>query len=110
VPFQSVTSRVGDRPDGWPLTAITVAVLLANLPYLLGFFDPNPLGPRSGLASSVVPGWLDGRPTIDPNVGYSSLRRLTSFTCVFRGGTHTRPRACRCSARLRRERCSRRRC
>ena len=59
-------------PDCWALMAIMVAVLLANLPYLFGLFDPNPLGTRSGLATSVVHGWLAGKATIDPNVGFSS--------------------------------------
>jgi hypothetical protein len=58
--------------DGWAVAAVTLTVLLANLPYLVGAFDPNPLGPRSGLASSVVPGLINGKPTIDPNIGYSS--------------------------------------
>jgi hypothetical protein len=52
--------------------AILVAVLVANLPYLLGFFDPNPLDARGGLTASVSPGLIGGRPTIDPNNGYSS--------------------------------------
>lgn len=59
-------------PDAWALVAITAIVLLANLPYLLDFFDPNPLGPRSDLFSSVVPGRVGGSSTIDPNNGYAS--------------------------------------
>ncbi len=59
-------------PDGWALLAIAGAVLLANLPYLLGFFDANPLGPRSGLLSAMTPGPLRGQPTIDPNNGFIS--------------------------------------
>ncbi len=59
-------------PDTWALIAIAGAVLLVNLPYLLGILDANPLGPRSGLASAVTPGPLPGQPTIDPNAGFIS--------------------------------------
>jgi hypothetical protein len=59
-------------PDNWALLAITAAVVLANLPYLVGLFDPNPLDFRSGLASAITPGWLSGRPTIDPSNGFTS--------------------------------------
>jgi hypothetical protein len=59
-------------PDGRAMLAVAGAVVLANLPYLLGFFDPNPLGPRSGLLSAVTPGLLGGQPTIDPNNGFIS--------------------------------------
>ncbi|HWE15226.1 MAG TPA: YfhO family protein [Solirubrobacteraceae bacterium] len=59
-------------PDQWALLAIAAAVLLANLPYLLGFFDPNPLDFRSGLTRAITPGWLSGRPTIDPSNGFTS--------------------------------------
>ena len=81
----SVGSRVRDRladwisaarvrlsPDAWALVAIAVAVLLANLPYLLGFFQPNPLDARSGLTSAITHGLLGGRPTIDPSDGFNS--------------------------------------
>jgi hypothetical protein len=59
-------------PDAWAMLAVAVAVLLAHLPYLLGFFDANPLGPRSGLVSAITPGPLGGQPTIDPNNGFIS--------------------------------------
>jgi hypothetical protein len=59
-------------PDGRAMLAVAGAVVLANLPYLLGLFDPNPLGPRSGLLSAVTPGVLGGQPTIDPNNGFIS--------------------------------------
>jgi hypothetical protein len=52
--------------------AITGAVLVANLPYLLGFFDPNPLHFRSGLTQSITHGLLGGKPTIDPSNGFTS--------------------------------------
>lgn len=60
------------KPRAWALIAIAAAVLLANLPYLLDFSDPNPLGPRSGLLASVIPGPASGQPTIDPNNGFIS--------------------------------------
>ncbi len=53
----------------WALIVIGAAVVLANLPYLLDFFDPNPLGPRSGLLSSVTLGRLGGAPVTDPSDG-----------------------------------------
>lgn len=59
-------------PDGWALVLVVAAVIVANLPYLLDFVDPNPLGPRSGLASVVVPGHTIGAATIDPNNGFVS--------------------------------------
>lgn len=58
-------------PNGWALLAIAAAVLLANLPYILGFFDPNPLGPRSGLGPSAL-GLTGGVPVLDPNNGITS--------------------------------------
>jgi hypothetical protein len=68
--------RAGQRhrvpPEAWSLLAIAAAVLVANAPYLLGFSDPNPLGPRSGLVSAVTPGRLPGEGTIDPNNGFVS--------------------------------------
>jgi hypothetical protein len=65
-------ARVRLSPDSWALVAIAGAVILANLPYLLGFFHPNPLDYRSGLTSSITHGWLGGKPTIDPSVGFTS--------------------------------------
>jgi hypothetical protein len=59
-------------PDTWALIAIAAAVVLANLPYLLDFFDPNPLGLRSNLVTATTPGLLGGAPTIDPNNGFVS--------------------------------------
>jgi hypothetical protein len=59
-------------PDVRPTIVIVVAVLLANALYLLGIVEANPLGPRSGLAASIVPGRLAGQPTIDPNAGFIS--------------------------------------
>jgi hypothetical protein len=41
-------------PDGWAMIAIAGVVVLANLPYLVGVFDPNPLGPRASLAGGAA--------------------------------------------------------
>ena len=59
----------GLGPDGWALLAVACAVLLANLPYLLGLFDQNPMAPASALMQSHVPGLLPGAETIDANSG-----------------------------------------
>ena len=59
-------------PDTWALLGIATAILVANLPYLLGLFDPNPLDARGGLTSALTPGLLGGRPTIDPSNGFTS--------------------------------------
>ncbi len=59
-------------PDAWALIAIALAVVAANAIYLLDFSDPNPLGPRSGLLSTVVGGFAGAQPTIDPNNGFVS--------------------------------------
>jgi hypothetical protein len=58
--------------DTWAMLAVAAAVVLAHLPYLLDFADPNPLGPASGLASAVLPGRIGGHPTIDPNNAFIS--------------------------------------
>jgi hypothetical protein len=70
-----LTRRLRPRdisPDTAALILIVAAVLLANLPYLLDFVDPNPLGPRSGLVAAIVPGHTIGTATIDPNNGFVS--------------------------------------
>jgi len=59
-------------PDRWAMLLVAAAVLLANLPYLVGFLHADPLGVRSALATSVLPGPLRGQPTIDPNNGFIS--------------------------------------
>ena len=65
-------SRLRLSADTWALLAIVAAVVVANLPYLLGFLDPNPLDHRSGLTSAITAGWLAGKPTIDPSNGFTS--------------------------------------
>lgn len=59
-------------PDTWAIVAIGLAILVANLPFWSGWFDPNPLHSRSGLTSSLTAGPLHGRPTIDPSNGFTS--------------------------------------
>jgi hypothetical protein len=59
-------------PDGRAMLVIAGVVILANLPYLVGVFDPNPLGPRGSLVSSAAAGPVGGQPTIDPNNGFVS--------------------------------------
>ena len=56
-------------PDGWAILVIAGAVLLANLLYVVGVFDPNPLGPDSGLSSAISRGPAPGTPTIDLSNG-----------------------------------------
>ncbi len=58
--------------DGWALLAIAAAVVLANLLYLIGLFDPNPLGPASGLTGHVTPGLLRGANALDASNGVVS--------------------------------------
>jgi hypothetical protein len=58
--------------DTRALLIVAAAVVLANLPYVVGVFDADPLGPRSGLVTAVTPGPLMGQPTIDPNNGFIS--------------------------------------
>jgi hypothetical protein len=65
-------ARVRLSPDAWALVAIAAAVLLANLPYLLGVFDANPFDARGGLTSAITHGLLGGKPTIDPSNGFDS--------------------------------------
>lgn len=59
-------------PDAWALGVIALAVVLGNLPYVLGLVDPSPLGPASGLTSSIQAGYLGGLHVLDPNIGYTS--------------------------------------
>ena len=60
------------NPHVGPTAVIIVAVLLANGPFLLGLFDPNPVNRFSGLGSIVHKGILPGTYSIDPNIGQTS--------------------------------------
>ena len=64
--------RIHVSADTWAVLAIAGAVVLANILYLLGVFDPNPLGTQSGLGIVTRPGLLGGLPTIDPNSGINA--------------------------------------
>src|SRR5262249_38194010 len=59
-------------PDRAAVFVIVAVVLAANALVLVGAFDPNPMGTRSELASSVTAGPLPGETTIDPNDGFIS--------------------------------------
>ncbi len=68
--------RVATSPDLWAFSLIAAAVLLANVLYVSGIFDPNPLGLwtglGSGLGSATHFGVLPGRFTADPSGGLVS--------------------------------------
>ena len=59
-------------PGAAAVFAIVAVVSAANALVLVGRFDPNPIGTRSELASSVTAGPLPGETTIDPNDGFIS--------------------------------------
>ena len=61
-----------DRPLACSCGAVVLVVLLANLLYLTGTFDPNPLGQYSNLALRTSRGILTGTNNIDPNQGFVS--------------------------------------
>jgi len=52
--------------------AVIVSILAGNLIYLSGFSKANPALQLSGLGQVTVPGRLNGLPTIDPNIAYTS--------------------------------------
>jgi hypothetical protein len=54
------------------LVAIAAAVLVANVAYLVGAADADPLGTRSGLASVMDRGPLASERSVDPNDGFVS--------------------------------------
>jgi hypothetical protein len=58
-------------PTAWALGAVAAAVLAANVPYLLGIVQANPLVLDSGLATASH-GILAGLPTLDSNAGQVS--------------------------------------
>jgi hypothetical protein len=51
---------------------VGAAVILANLPALLGLVHLDPLAYRAELTRAFTPGLLGGRPTIDPSNGFNS--------------------------------------
>ncbi len=66
------------------LAAVGAAVILANLPALLGLVHLDPLAYRSELTRAFTPGLLGGRPTIDPSNGFNSqaIGHLAVFDLV----------------------------
>jgi len=59
-------------PDARPILAIASVVVLANILYVSGVFDSNPIAMWSGLGRVTSPGLLGGLPTIDPDNGVTS--------------------------------------
>jgi hypothetical protein len=55
----------------WPL-AVVAAVVLVNLPALVGVVDVSPLGPIGATASHIGASYLPGQPSLDPNIGYTA--------------------------------------
>ena len=51
---------------------VIVSILAGNLIYLSGFSKANPALQLSSLGQVTVPGRLNGLPTIDPNIAYTS--------------------------------------
>jgi hypothetical protein len=51
---------------------ITAAVVLANMLYVSGLFDPNPFDTWSFLGSAIHPGLLSGRAANDPSAAWVS--------------------------------------
>jgi hypothetical protein len=67
-----------------PITLIVAVVVVANLLFLLGIFDPNPLYWTSGLGIVHTGGIVAGQSTIDPNSGTTaqSLGHLAMLDLV----------------------------
>jgi hypothetical protein len=55
-----------------PVILIVGVVVIANLPYLLGLFDPDPLHLLSGLGTVTTSGPLAGSTAVDPNSGFTA--------------------------------------
>lgn len=49
-----------------------MAVVVGNILYLTGVFDPNPILQDSGIATKVIKGLLPGQNNIDPNIGFTA--------------------------------------
>ena len=69
---RTAAGRARSNPDTLLLVAITAAVIIANLPAIVGFVNTNALDFRSGLLRTLTPGLLSGKPTIDPSNGFDS--------------------------------------
>jgi hypothetical protein len=57
------------HPEAPCLVLLVAIILAANIVYLGGITDPNPLGPRSQIATDQ-PGLVSGANTLDPTDGY----------------------------------------
>lgn len=55
-----------------PVLVVLVAVVVANLPYLLGVVDPNPMLTTANLPLAKGERLLPGRNYIDPNIGVTA--------------------------------------
>lgn len=64
----------GARAPSWllPCAAVVLAVIVGNVLYLTGVFDPNPVLQDSGIATKLVKGLLPGQNNIDPNIGFTA--------------------------------------
>ncbi|HTX63638.1 MAG TPA: hypothetical protein VMD28_08345, partial [Acidimicrobiales bacterium] len=65
----SALRRVGAVGGLGPISLVLLVVVAANLLFLLGIFDPNPLYWTSGLGIVHTGGIVAGQSTIDPNSG-----------------------------------------
>ena len=60
------------REDRAALLLVALLPIVAALPQLTGLFITDPLVYRASIASGVLPGWLPGQPTSDPNDGFQT--------------------------------------
>jgi hypothetical protein len=60
------------HPELLPALLLVGLAIVANLPYLIGWFNPNPLNQLSGLGTTTKAGLLPGFDAIDPNSGLTS--------------------------------------
>ena len=77
VPARSSASRRRAIPPGLrrelgPLALVVGVVVAANILYLAGIFDADPMGSFAAVGSVVHAGLLSGQYQIDPNAGYTA--------------------------------------
>lgn len=65
-------SRLVGHPATVPLLLITIAVVAANGPYLVGAFDPDPLYQTAALTVAGTHHVLAGLDQIEPNTGFTA--------------------------------------
>jgi hypothetical protein len=68
----ALAARPRPSQDTLALLVVGLAVVIANLPALLGLFHLDPLTSRAKLTESLTSGLLGGRPTVDPSNGFNS--------------------------------------